>query len=235
MELTLQVLALEPAFQVLSKEPIVPIAILLVVILVVPILFERLRLPGLVGLLLAGLVLGPHGCNILRQDSAVINLLSYIGLVYLMFVAGLQVDIQQFHRVKNRSLGFGFFTFIVPLLVGTAIGRIFNFDWNAAILIGSLLASHTLVAYPMIGRLGVVNNEAVAVTVGATIVTDFGALLVLAISLAVHKAEQFNYNLVVGLISSLIVYSIVVLVGFDWLGKEFFRRSGMRKEINFYL
>ncbi|MUG97572.1 sodium:proton antiporter [Scytonema sp. UIC 10036] len=226
MELTLQVLALEPAFPVLSKEPIVPIAILLVVILIVPILFERLRLPGLVGLLLAGLVLGPNGFEILLKDSALINLLSDIGLVYLMFVAGLQVDIQQFRRVKSRSLGFGFFAFIVPLLVGTAIGRIFNFDWNAAILIGSLLASHTLVAYPVIARLGVANNEAVAVTVGATIVTDIGALLVLAISLVVQKAEQFNYSLLIGLISSLIVYSIVVLVGFDWLGKEFFRRSG---------
>ncbi len=221
-----QVLALEPSIQVLSKEPIVPIAILLVVILVVPILFERLRLPGLVGLLLAGLVLGPNGFDVLRKDSVLVNLLSDIGLVYLMFVAGLQVDIQQFRRVKNRSLGFGFFTFIVPLLVGTAIGRIFYFDWNAAILIGSLLASHTLVAYPTIARLGVFNNEAVAATVGATIVTDVGALVVLAISLVVHKAEQFSYNALVGLISSLILYSIVVLVGFDWVGKEVFRRSG---------
>jgi Kef-type K+ transport system membrane component KefB/nucleotide-binding universal stress UspA family protein len=226
MELMSQVLALEPSVQVLSKEPIVPIAILLVVILVVPILFERLRLPGLVGLLLAGLVLGSNGFDVLRKDSVLINLLSDIGLVYLMFVAGLQVDIQQFFRVKNRSFGFGFFTFIVPLLVGTAIGRIFNFDWNAAILIGSLLASHTLVAYPMIARLGVVNNEAVAVTIGATILTDIGALVILAISLVVHKSEQFSYNALVGLISSLIVYSIVVLVGFDWIGKEFFRRSG---------
>jgi Kef-type K+ transport system membrane component KefB/nucleotide-binding universal stress UspA family protein len=226
MELILQVLALEPAFQVLSKEQFVPIAILLVVILVVPILFERLRLPGLVGLLLAGLILGPNGCSILHKDSALINSLSDIGLVYLIFIAGLQVDIQQFRRVKSRSLGFGFFTFIVPVLVGTAIGRIFNFDWNASILIGAILTSHTLVAYPKIARLGVVNNEAVAVTVGATIVTDIAALLVLAVCLVVHRTEDFNYSLFVGLISSLIVYSIIVVVGFDWLGKEFFRRSG---------
>ncbi|GAA6615260.1 cation:proton antiporter [Scytonema sp. NUACC26] len=226
MELILQVLALEPAVQVLSKEHFVPIAILLVVILVVPILFERLRLPGLVGLLLAGLVLGPNGFSILHKDSALINSLSDIGLVYLIFVASLQVDIQQFRRVKSRSLGFGFFTFIVPVIVGTAIGRIFNFDWNASILIGSLLASHTLVAYPKLARLGVVNNEAVAVTVGATIVTDLAALLVLAGCLVIHRTEDFNYSLFVGLISSLIVYSIVVVVGFDWLGKEFFRRSG---------
>lgn len=225
MELISQVLALEPTNQVLGKEPIVPFAILLVVILVVPILFERLRLPGLVGLLAAGVVLGPHGWNLLQTESPIMNLLSDIGLVYLMFVAGLEVDIEQFRRRKNRSLGFGSFTFSVPLLVGTFVGRISGFDWNAAILIGSLFASYTLLAYPIISRLGVVNNEAVTVTIGATIFTDIAALLVLAVCVAVYTRELSFWQLI-SLLNSLIIYSIVVLVGFDWVGKEFFRRSG---------
>ncbi|MBW4632829.1 MAG: cation:proton antiporter [Iphinoe sp. HA4291-MV1] len=225
MELISQVLALEPTSQVLAKEPIVPFAILLVVILVVPILFERLRLPGLVGLLASGVVLGPYGWNLLQTESAMMTLLSNIGLVYLMFVAGLEIDIQQFRRTKNQSLGFGSLSFLVPLVAGTFVGWIFGFDWNSSILIGSLFASHTLLAYPIINRLGVVNNKAITVTIGSTIFTDIAALLVLAVCVAM-RSEQFSFERLIMLVSLLTLYSVVVLVGFDWAGKEFFRRSG---------
>jgi len=219
-----QILAVESASQVL-KEPIVPFLILLGVILVVPILFERIRLPGLVGLLAAGVILGPNGLNFLQKELPTMRLLSDIGLVYLMFAAGLEVDMEQFRRTKNRSLGFGSFTFLVPLIMGTLVGRMFGFDWNPAILIGSLFASHTLLAYPIVSRLGVVNNEAVTVTIGATIFTDIGALLVLAICVAINAGE-FTALRLATLLGSLIVYSAVVLFGFDWAGREFFRRSG---------
>ncbi len=225
MELISQVLAHAPTSQGLGREPIVPFAILLLVILVVPIVFERLRLPGVVGLLLAGIVLGPQGLHLLQDNSQTINLLSNIGLVYLMFVAGLEIDLNQFRHTANRSLGFGSFTFGVPLLVGTMVGRIFGFDWNAAILIGSLFASHTLVAYPIINRLGVADNEAVTVTMGATAFTDISALLLLAVCIAVHTS-QLNVFSLITLIGWLTIYSTVILVGFDWAGKEFFRRSG---------
>ncbi|KAB8334279.1 sodium:proton antiporter [Scytonema tolypothrichoides VB-61278] len=225
MELISQVLALESTSQVFGKEPIVPFVILLVVILVVPILFERLQLPGLVGLLVSGVVLGPYGWNLLHIESAFRTLLSDIGLVYLMFVAGLEIDIEQFRRTKNQSLGFGSLSFLVPLVVGTLVGRFFDFDWNSSILIGSLFASHTLLAYPILSRLGVVNNEAITVTIGATIFTDIAALLVLAICVAM-KAGLFSFGRLMTLVTLLALYSIVVLVGFDWAGKQFFRRSG---------
>jgi Kef-type K+ transport system membrane component KefB/nucleotide-binding universal stress UspA family protein len=225
MQLSSQIFAVESASQVLNKEPIVPFAILLVVILVIPILFERLRLPGLVGLLAAGVVLGANGLQLLENESETMKLLSDIGLVYLMFVAGLEVDMEQFRRTRNRSLGFGTFTFLVPLIVGTLVGFKFGFGLNASILIGSLFASHTLLAYPIISRLGVTNNEAVIVTIGATIFTDVGALLVLAVCVAIH-AGDFTIVRLLTLLGSLIIYSAVVLFGFDWAGKEFFRRSG---------
>jgi Kef-type K+ transport system membrane component KefB/nucleotide-binding universal stress UspA family protein len=225
MELISQVLALEPTNQVLGKEPIVSFAILLLVILVVPILFERLRLPGLVGLVFSGVVLGPSGWNVFQPDSPTINLLSDVGLVYLMFVAGLEVDLEQFRRQKSRSIGFGSFTFFIPLASGTLIGHIFGFSANASILIGSLLASYTLLAYPLINRLGIVKNQAVSVTIGATIFTNIGTLLVLSLCIAVD-ARQFSYWGLITLFNSLIIYLIVVLVGFYWAGKEFFRRSG---------
>ncbi|NJN59749.1 MAG: universal stress protein [Leptolyngbyaceae cyanobacterium SL_5_9] len=206
-------------------EPVVSFAILLAVILIVPIFFERLRLPGLVGLLTAGVVLGPNGLNLFQTDSETIRLLSDIGLIYLLFMSGLEVDIEQFQATKHRSAGFGFFTFIVPLFFGTIVGRLFGFGWNPAILIGSLFASHTLLAYPIVSRMGVVTNEAVTVTIGATIFTDIGALLVLAVCVGIHGGDFDTFSLI-RLLLLLAVYSALVLFGFNWLGKEFFRRSG---------
>ncbi|MEH2408008.1 cation:proton antiporter domain-containing protein [Nostoc sp.] len=226
MELISQVLVLEPTSQVLGKEPIVPFAILLVVILVIPIIFERLRLPGLVGLVFSGLVLGPSGWNLLQSDSPMINLLSDIGLIYLLFVAGLEVDLEQFRRQKSRAFGFASLTFSIPLVMGTLVGLILGYDWNISILIGSLFASYTLLAYPIISRLGVINNEAVSVIIGATIFTDIGAVLILAVCLAVANAGTFSFAKLLTLSGWLVIYSVAVVTGFDWAGKEFFKRSG---------
>jgi Kef-type K+ transport system membrane component KefB/nucleotide-binding universal stress UspA family protein len=226
MELISQVLVLEPTSQVLGREPIVPFAILLVVILVIPIMFERLRLPGLVGLVFSGLVLGPSGWNLFQSDSPMINLLSDIGLIYLLFVAGLEVDLEKFRRRKSRALGFASLTFCVPLVMGTLVGLILGYGWNTSILIGSLFTSYTLLAYPIISRLGVVNNEAVTVTIGATIFTDIGAVLILALCVGVAHTEVFSFAKLLTLSGWLTIYSVAVVTGFDWAGKEFFKRSG---------
>lgn len=209
----------------LLQSPIIAFTILLLVIFTVPPIFERIRLPGLFGLLIAGVVLGENGLNLLNSESETIKLLSEIGKVYLMFVAGLEIDLGQFRKTKNRSIGFGSLTFLVPLIAGVIVGRLFNFSWNTSVLIGSLLASHTLLAYPIVSRLGVVTNEAVTVTIGATIFTDTGALLVLAVCVGIHGGEFTALSLITLLIG-LAIYSAVVLFGFDWAGKEFFRRSG---------
>lgn len=225
MEL-IHLLAVESAAETLTKDPIIPFAILLLVILVVPLIFERLRIPGLVGLLAAGVILGPQGLHILQRGEPPMQLLPEIGLIYLMFVAGLEIDMEQFRKTKYRSMGYGSLGFIVPLIIGTLVSHfIFSFDWNASVLIGSLFASHTLLAYPIISRLGVIGNEAVIVTIGATIFTDVATLLVLAICVGVH-AGNFSIIKLLTLLGSLIVYSAVILFGFDWAGKEFFRRSG---------
>lgn len=213
------------ASNLLTDSPIIAFTILLTVIFTVPPIFERLRIPGLVGLLVAGVVLGQNGLKLLDSNSETVRLLSDIGKVYLMFVAGLEIDLGQFRKTKNRSIGFGTLTFLVPLITGILVGQLFNFSWNTSVLIGSLLASHTLLAYPIVSRLGVVMNEAVTVTVGATIFTDTGALLVLAICVGIHAGE-FSALSLVTLLGGLAIYSVGVLFGFDWAGKEFFRRSG---------
>jgi Kef-type K+ transport system membrane component KefB/nucleotide-binding universal stress UspA family protein len=210
-----------PAF---LQEPITTFVILLAVILVIPPIFERLQLPGLVGLLAAGVILGTSGFNLLSNESEIMKLFADIGKIYLMFVAGLEIDLQQFRRTRNRSLAYGGATFAIPLVAGILVGRWFGFDWNAAVLIGSLLASHTLLAYPIVQRLGVVRDEAVIVTIGATIFTDIGALLVLAICIGVNRGDFSTLSLFT-LLGGLGLYAAAVLFGLDWLGKDFFRRS----------
>ncbi|MCC5638831.1 cation:proton antiporter [Nostoc sp. CHAB 5844] len=226
MEPVLQVLALEPTSQVLGQEPVVPLAILLLVILVVPILFERLRLPRLVGLVFSGVVLGPSGWNLFHANLPIINLLSDIGLVYLMFLVGLEQDFGQLHQSQKRAWGFAGFTFLIPLLMGILVGRIFGFAGNTSILIGSLFTSYTLLAYPIISRLGVVNNQAVSSTIGATILTDTSAVLILAVCVSSLQADIFNLSVLLTLLGRLIIYATIILVGFDWAGQEFFRRYG---------
>ncbi|MCT7976879.1 cation:proton antiporter [Laspinema olomoucense] len=216
---------MEQITNLIPEGPIVEFTLLLLVILTVPPIFEKLRLPGLIGLLVAGVVLGPDGAKLLNPSTDTIKLLSDIGKIYLMFVAGLEIDIQQFRRTKNRSLGFGLATFLVPMIVGTIIGRSFGFDWNPSILIGSLLASHTLLGYPIVNRLGVVGNEAIIVTIGATIFTDIGALLVLAICVSFNAGEFTAFSLILQLVL-LGLYSAGVLFGVEWAGKEYFRRTG---------
>lgn len=206
------------------REPVVTFALLLAVLLIVPPIFERLRLPGLVGLLGAGVLLGSSGFNLLDKSSETMTLLSDIGKIYLMFVAGLEIDLEQFRQKRDRAIGFGSATFAIPLIFGIIVGHLFGFSWNASILIGSLLASHTLLAYPIVRRLGVVNDESVIVTIGATIFTDIGALLVLAICIGVSQGEFSLVNLVT-LVGGLVIYSVAVLYGIDSFGKAFFRRS----------
>ncbi len=223
---------MENLLSILRGNPLVSFTILLLVVLTLPPIFERLRLPGLVGLLFAGVVLGKDGLFLLNPDSESIKLFADIGKIYLMFVAGLEIDIAEFRKTKERSLVFGALTFFLPLLMGTFVSIQFGFRLNTSVLIGSLLASHTLLGFPIIQRLGMVKNQAVMVTIGATIFTDIAALLVLAICVSIHGGEFSTFSLVTQLVS-LAIYAVIVLFGFDWLGKEYFRRTGNEESNQF--
>lgn len=216
---------MEKVLAFLPENPLAAFTVLLLLILVIPPIFEKIKLPGLVGLLVAGVVFGKNGLNVLHSDSESIELLSDIGKVYLMFVAGLEIDLNDFRRTKDRSLGFGLATFAFPLIFGTIVGRSFDFSWNSSVLIGSLFSSHTLLGYPIVQRLGIVRNQAVTVTIGATIFTDIAALLVLAICVSIHQGEFSAGSLALQLFL-LAVYVLVVLFGMDWAGKQYFRKTG---------
>ncbi len=222
----------------LESLPYLPVltrfAIALAVFLFVPKLCARIGLPSAVGLLMAGVLLGPSGVRVAPQNSEIAEFFAEIGKLLLMFFAGLEIDIEQFTRTRNRSMIFGWMTFSLPLLTGIGVGLAFGYGWLSAILIGSLLASHTLLGFPIVQRLGLTNNEAVTVTVGATIFTDLGSLLILAICLPVHTTG-FSWNAFSLQLLELAIYIPVVLFGFSALARRFLKNRGDTTENQFFM
>ena len=207
------------------ESPLFTFTVLLLVVLIVPPIFERFKLPGLVGLIVAGIALGSDGLGFLNSDSETMNLLSEVGKVYLMFVAGLEIDLNEFRKSKRKAIGFGMTTFLLPIITGILVGSLFGYGLNAAVLMGSLMASHTLLGYPIVTRLGVERNRAVVATIGATIFTDIASLLLLAVCLSIHQGDFSAASLIIQLMA-LGLYSILVLFGLDSAGKYYFRRTG---------
>lgn len=169
------------SFSLPLADPILKFLIILLIILAAPLLLNRLRVPHLLGLIIAGAIIGPHGFNLVLRDSSII-LSGTAGLLYIMFLAGLEIDMGDFKKNSGKSFVFGMFTFCIPMLIGTAVGYwILKFSIESSILLASMFASHTLIAYPIISRLGISKDPSVSITVGGTMITDVLALLVLAI------------------------------------------------------
>lgn len=205
----------------LLEEPVGIFLIIIAVILLAPMLSNLLRLPGIIGLILGGILVGPYGLGLLEREGA-IELLATVGLVYLMFSAGAEIDLTQFNKVRNRSVVFGVLTFIIPQTVGTFVGLGLGYSLLSAVLLGSMFASHTLISFPIITRLGIARNEAVAVTVGATIITDIAALLVLAAVAGIANGDV-TVLYFARLLFFLLVYTAVILFAVPRLGRFFFK------------
>jgi Kef-type K+ transport system membrane component KefB len=163
-------------------------AIMMAVIVGVPALSRRLRLPAAVGLLLAGLVIGPHGFDVIGDKRPIVDFLGEIGKLLLMFMAGLEVNLALFRAAKNKVVTFGFLTTLMPQLLGTGVALVFGYPVVPAIVIGSLLASHTLLGLPTIARLGEMQLEPVTITVGATVMSDTLSLVVFAICVSTYES-----------------------------------------------
>ena len=163
------------------EDPILVFALAVTCFLVAPLVMERYRLPGIVGIILVGALVGPNALGLLERGETIV-LLGNVGLVYLMFLAGLEIDLAEFRRNRSRSAGFGLLSFAIPQAVGTLVGvHLLGFGWATALLFASVFASHTLLAYPVVTRFGVGDNRAVTTAIGGTILTDTLALLVLAV------------------------------------------------------
>lgn len=212
----------------LFQEPITdPVAIfltILAIMLIAPLLVERLRLPGIIGLILAGVVVGPHGLGILGRDPTIV-LLGTVGLLFLMFLGGLETSLDDLKKDADKPIIFGLSTFVVPMVLGTGVMLALGYGFWASVLVASCFASHTLVALPVLNKLGIMRHPASIATLGGTLITNVLALLVLAV---VVKADQGDLTLSfwLFLIPALAIYTFAVLWGVPKLGRWFFKKFG---------
>jgi Kef-type K+ transport system membrane component KefB len=186
-------------------------------------------MPAVVGLLLAGVVLGPSGLHALPTADPVAEFFSEIGKLFLMFFAGLEIDLSQFQRTGRRSVVFGLLTYSIPQVVGIAVGIVAGYGLLPAVLIGSLMGSHTLLAFPIVQRMKLVTDEAVAVTIGGTVLTDLMSLLVLAVCLPIHSTG-FSTSTFVLQLGEMVAYILIVFFGLSALGRWLIERNKGSKE-----
>lgn len=189
--------------------PVLVFATVMLIILIVPIIFSRFKIPGIIGLILAGVIVGPNFLGILQRGETMV-LLGTVGLLYLMFMAGLEIDVKRFLKYKHHSLVFGSFTFFIPQILGAVLAvYVLGFGWPAAILLASMFASHTLVAYPIASKLGITKNTAVTTTIGGTIITDTAALLVLAVIIAMDGGNvSASFWITLGISLSILTFFV---------------------------
>ncbi len=205
------------------KNPVLQFSLLLFIILFAPVLLNRLKIPNLISLILAGAVIGPHGLNLMLRDNSII-LFGTVGLLYIMFLAGLEIDVADFRKNSTKSILFGLYTFFISIILGILVALyILHFPLLSSILIGSIFASHTLIVYPVISKLGIAKNKAVNIAIGGTLITDTLALLVLAVVVELSGGAltgTFWIRLVIGVI----LFGMVVLLLFPIIARWFFKR-----------
>ena len=219
-------------FQTPFQSNVLVFALILFIILLAPLLFRRIKVPGIIGLILAGVIIGPHGLNLIAKNSA-IDLFSTIGLLYIMFLAGLELDLKGFANYKHKSLVFGFFTFIIPFSIGYPVCRyLLEFSFATSFLVSSMFATHTLVTYPIVSRLGISRNEAVGITVGGTMLTDTAVLIILAI-ISGSVSGELTINFWIKFSISVLLFLAIVLWLIPKLATWFFRNFEGEKNSHF--
>lgn len=205
------------------EDPILKFLLILIIILAAPLVLNKLKIPYLLGLIIAGAVIGPNGFNLVLRDSSII-LSGTAGLLYIMFTCGLELDMSDLRKNGWQSAVFGVYTFCIPLLFGLLAGRfLLGFNLYASILLAALFASQTLIAYPIASKLGITRDRAVTIAVGGTVITDTLALLLLTVIAGVATGdmqEAFWYKLAASVVGCI----VVILLLFPRIARWFFKR-----------
>lgn len=197
--------------------------LVLVIILFAPIVLERLRIPHIIGMILAGIVIGEHGFNILARDSS-FELFGKVGLYYIMFLAGLEMNMEDFKSIRVKATVLGLLAFVIPLAIGIWTNvSLLGYTITASVLLASMYASHTLIAYPIVIRYGINRQRSVNIAVGGTAVTDTITLLVLAVVGGMYKGE-YSEMFWVWLALKVILIGGFIMITFPRIGRWFFRR-----------
>lgn len=196
--------------------------LVLIIILFAPLLLSRLRIPHIIGLILAGIVVGQHGFNILERDSS-FELFGKVGLYYIMFLAGLEMDLEGFKKNRLKALVFGLFTFLLPMGLGIwSSMTLLGYTFTTAVLLASMYASHTLITYPIVSRYGLSRLRSVSITVGGTALTVAFALLILAVISGMYKGEIDEIFWILMAIKVVVVCFLIIFF-FPRIGRWFFR------------
>jgi Kef-type K+ transport system membrane component KefB len=207
-------------------------AVALAVIVGIPPLSRRVRLPAVVGFLLSGVVLGPHGLGLFGENRPIADFVAELGKLLLMFCAGLEINLALFRQERKKTTIFGLLTTLLPLLLGTAVGLLFGYHPIPALVLGSLLASHTLLAFPIVARLGETSLEPVTITAGATMLSDTLSLIVFAICVPMYQSGFSVSGLAVQLIEIAIFFPLV-LYALSRLGGYVLRKVGNHEDAYF--
>ena len=204
------------------SNPVVIFSLVLFVILFAPILFDKIKVPHIIGLILAGVIIGPYGFNLLLRDSSIV-LFGTVGLLYIMFTAGLEIDMEEFKKNRFKSLIFGLLTFLIPMALGSVcVYYLLHFSWPASFLLASMFATHTLLAYPIASRYGISRIRSVTLTIGGTIITDIFALLVLAAVIGITKGN-IGSSFWINLALYSIAFGCIVFFIFPLIARWFFK------------
>jgi Kef-type K+ transport system membrane component KefB len=210
-------------FNLPLKNPVLLFSLILFIILFAPLILNKLKIPHLIGLIIAGAIIGPNGLNLMLRDSSIV-LYGTVGLLYIMFLAGLEIDMADFKKNSKKSLVYGMLTFSIPMILGIISGYyILNFSMLTSVLLASMFASHTLIAYPIVSKLGVAKNRAVNITVGGTVITDTLALLVLA-AIAGMATGNAGTAFWVRISISVIIFGLIVMFIFPIIARWFFKK-----------
>ena len=209
-------------------------AVCMMLIVIIPRLSRRVHLPEAVGLLLAGVLFGPHVLDIFPTQHPVLQFFAEVGMLLLMFFAGLEIDLSLFRQKIFRSLGFGVVTTSVPLLLGTLVTLWLGYDLLAAIVVGSLLGSHTMLGSTIVARLGARSLEPMVVVTGATVLSDTLSLLVFAICVPLY-ASGFSVSGITIQVVEIVVFVPLVLFGLGRAGEHLLRRVEDEEETYFIL
>ena len=197
--------------------------LVLLIILFAPLLLNKLRIPHIIGMILAGLAIGEHGFNILARDSS-FELFGKVGVYYIMFLAGLEMNMADFKKNRGKAIVLGLLAFIIPISIGLVTNVVLlKYSLITSILLASMYASHTLVAYPIVIRYGISRQRSVSIAVGGTAVTDTLTLLVLAVISGVFKGESGGLFWL-WLIVRFIILGVVLTYAIPRIGRWFFRR-----------
>lgn len=208
----------------LVTSPVLIFFIVLVIILLSPLVLNRFKIPHIIGLIVAGLVVGPHGLNVLARDMS-FELFGQVGLLYIMFLAGIEIDMFHLKRNLKRGMVFGILTFLFPMVIGTVASvYLLNMSWITSILLASMYASHTLISYPIVARFGLTKSPAVLIAVVGTIIAVIGALLVLAGAVNVHRTGSFAWMDLLRLLIELVLYCVVILYTYPRITRWFFKQ-----------